>query len=72
MADTTTNGSNGHAAGRVVRVIGPVVDVEFPPGQLPEINTAVRIDVAARRADDDDHVRGGPAHRRQSGPDRSR
>ena len=45
MADTTTNGSNGHAAGRVVRVIGPVVDVEFPPGQLPEINTAVRIDV---------------------------
>ena len=25
MADTTTNGSNGHAAGRVVRVIGPVV-----------------------------------------------
>jgi F-type H+/Na+-transporting ATPase subunit beta len=45
MADTTTNGSNGHAAAHVVRVIGPVVDVEFPPGQLPEINTAVRIDV---------------------------
>ncbi len=31
--------------GRVVRVIGPVVDVEFPPGQLPEINTALTVDV---------------------------
>ena len=35
-----------HPNGRVVRVIGPVVDVEFPPAQLPEINTAVQIDVA--------------------------
>ncbi|MFH0823798.1 MAG: F0F1 ATP synthase subunit beta, partial [Pseudomonadota bacterium] len=25
------------ALGKVVQVIGPVVDVEFPPGQLPEI-----------------------------------
>jgi F-type H+/Na+-transporting ATPase subunit beta len=31
--------------GRVVRVIGPVVDVEFPPDALPEIHTAVTIDV---------------------------
>jgi F-type H+-transporting ATPase subunit beta len=31
--------------GRVVRVIGPVVDVEFPPGELPEINTALQVDV---------------------------
>jgi F-type H+-transporting ATPase subunit beta len=37
--------SNGHANGRVVRVIGPVVDVEFPPAQLPEINTALTVDV---------------------------
>jgi F-type H+-transporting ATPase subunit beta len=36
---------NGHPSGRVVRVIGPVVDVEFPPGELPEINTALQIDV---------------------------
>jgi F-type H+/Na+-transporting ATPase subunit beta len=34
-----------HAGGRVVRVIGPVVDVSFPPNQLPEINTALRVDV---------------------------
>ena len=29
--------------GRVVQVIGPVVDLEFPEGQLPEIYDAVRI-----------------------------
>ncbi|HNS04952.1 MAG TPA: F0F1 ATP synthase subunit beta [Candidatus Saccharicenans sp.] len=29
--------------GRVVQVIGPVVDVAFPSGQLPEIYTAIRI-----------------------------
>ncbi|MDX5377912.1 MAG: F0F1 ATP synthase subunit beta [Halomonas sp.] len=27
--------------GRIVRVIGPVVDVEFPPGDLPDIYTAL-------------------------------
>src|SRR5262245_63949140 len=31
--------------GRVTRVIGPVVDAEFPPASLPEIHTALRIDV---------------------------
>ena len=35
---------NGRAAGRVVRVIGPVVDVDFPPDALPEINTALEVD----------------------------
>src|ERR1700733_6671017 len=29
--------------GRIVQVIGPVVDVEFSGGNLPEINTALRI-----------------------------
>jgi F-type H+-transporting ATPase subunit beta len=29
--------------GRIVQVIGPVVDVEFRDGELPEINTALRI-----------------------------
>src|SRR6186713_3297863 len=33
------------AHGRVARVIGPVVDVEFPPDGLPEIHTALTIDV---------------------------
>ena len=36
---------NGHAKGRVVRVIGPVVDVEFPPHELPDIYTALKVDV---------------------------
>jgi F-type H+-transporting ATPase subunit beta len=30
-------------AGRVIQVMGPVVDVEFPPGSLPEIYTALRL-----------------------------
>jgi F-type H+-transporting ATPase subunit beta len=34
---------NGRSNGRVVRVIGPVVDVDFPPGQLPEINYALEV-----------------------------
>jgi len=31
------------ANGRVVQVLGPVVDVEFPPGDLPEVYTALRL-----------------------------
>jgi F-type H+-transporting ATPase subunit beta len=31
--------------GRVVAIAGPVIDVEFPPHALPEINTAVEVDV---------------------------
>jgi F-type H+/Na+-transporting ATPase subunit beta len=39
MADESTEN------GRIVRVIGPVVDVEFPIDSLPEINTALTVDV---------------------------
>jgi F-type H+-transporting ATPase subunit beta len=28
--------------GKIVQVMGPVVDVEFPPGEIPEIHTALR------------------------------
>lgn len=31
-------------SGRVTRVIGPVVDVEFPPGDIPEIDNALNVD----------------------------
>ena len=31
--------------GRVVAIAGPVVDVEFPPDSLPEINTALHLDI---------------------------
>jgi F-type H+-transporting ATPase subunit beta len=37
------NGS--HPDGRVVAIAGPVVDVEFPPHALPEINMAVEMDL---------------------------
>jgi len=30
--------------GTVVQVIGPVVDIEFPPGQLPDLYDAIVID----------------------------
>jgi F-type H+-transporting ATPase subunit beta len=39
----STNGDRTN--GRVVRVIGPVVDVEFAPGQLPELNYELEVDV---------------------------
>ena len=35
--------SNGHAAGRVVQVLGGVVDVEFPSENLPEIYEAINV-----------------------------
>ncbi|AXK86196.1 F0F1 ATP synthase subunit beta [Nocardia farcinica] len=35
----------GAAAGRVVRVIGPVVDVEFPRGAIPELFNALHADI---------------------------
>ncbi len=35
---------NERPNGRVVRVIGPVVDVEFGPDALPELNTALRVE----------------------------
>ncbi|HEX6206815.1 MAG TPA: F0F1 ATP synthase subunit beta [Actinomycetota bacterium] len=35
---------NGRPDGRVIQVIGPVVDVEFPPEALPEITTALELD----------------------------
>src|SRR5438105_14293593 len=36
---------DGHKDGRVVSIAGPVLDVEFPPGDIPEINTAVTMTV---------------------------
>src|SRR6478752_7752376 len=31
--------------GRVVGIAGPVIDVEFPRGALPELNSAVEFDI---------------------------
>ncbi|MCP4167290.1 MAG: F0F1 ATP synthase subunit beta [Chloroflexi bacterium] len=39
----STNGNNERVTGRIIRVVGPVVDCEFPDGQLPDIFDAVEI-----------------------------
>ncbi|NNG18928.1 F0F1 ATP synthase subunit beta [Naumannella sp. ID2617S] len=41
-----TNQTSGEAQiGRIARVIGPVVDVEFPPDQMPDIMNALHVDI---------------------------
>jgi len=42
---TVTENPATYKEGRVVAIAGPVVDVEFPRGALPEINFALEIDV---------------------------
>ena len=59
MTDTTNSRTAGGAAaagrdrngqdperleGRILTVVGPVIDVEFPPNSLPEINFALKFD----------------------------
>ncbi|MEU0437277.1 F0F1 ATP synthase subunit beta [Streptomyces sp. NPDC006290] len=42
----TTTSETAVATGRVARVIGPVVDVEFPVDAMPEIYNALHVEVA--------------------------
>jgi len=42
---TDTLSQTARGVGRVVRVIGPVVDVEFPRDAMPEIYNALKVDV---------------------------
>lgn len=44
VTQTNANGADT-ASGRVVRVIGPVVDVEFPRGHVPDLFNALRSEV---------------------------
>ncbi len=43
-AEPSSPQPTAHKDGRVVAIAGPVVDVEFPPDALPEINTALEMD----------------------------
>ncbi|MCB1259690.1 MAG: F0F1 ATP synthase subunit beta, partial [Acidimicrobiales bacterium] len=43
---TVTENTTERKDGRVVAIAGPVVDVEFPRGHLPEINDAVQLTVS--------------------------
>ena len=40
-----TQNPRGSENGRVVRVIGAVVDVEFPRGELPALYNALEVDI---------------------------
>ena len=40
---TVTENTTELKAGRVVAIAGPVVDVEFPRGSMPEINHALEM-----------------------------
>jgi F-type H+-transporting ATPase subunit beta len=45
------------ATGKVIQITGPVIDVEFPPGELPGIYNALEIErpkSGGASADDDD------------------
>src|SRR3954470_17510542 len=42
--DASTGSQTGGGTGRVVRVIGPVVDVEFAPEEMPEIHNALTVE----------------------------
>jgi F-type H+-transporting ATPase subunit beta len=44
------------AEGKILQVTGPVIDAEFPPGELPEIYTALRVTNAAIDARPDNLV----------------
>jgi F-type H+-transporting ATPase subunit beta len=45
MTTATTQPANELKDGRVVGIAGPVIDVEFPRGALPELNTALEFTV---------------------------
>ena len=53
--------------GRVVQVIGPAVDVEFPEGHLPAIYNAVEVRDSSETGELDVVARGGAAPGREPG-----
>src|SRR4051794_41966394 len=44
ITDETTTVAKAGGTGRVARVIGPVVDVEFAPVEMPEIYNALTVE----------------------------
>src|SRR5712671_2600343 len=45
VENSAASGEAAAGTGRVARVIGPVVDVEFPADQMPEIYFALHVDI---------------------------
>ena len=49
--------------GRIARVTGPVVDIEFPHDSIPGIYNALKTTITIARRVARDHARGRPAPR---------
>ncbi len=49
--ETSTGQDSTGGTGRVARVIGPVIDVEFPTDAMPEIYNALKVDVTVAGED---------------------
>ena len=64
----TATASAATKAGKVIQVIGPVVDVEFEGGHLPAIYNAIRITGDGRRREGRHRLRGAAAPRRGPRP----
>ena len=47
---TTATFSPAAGAGRVTRVIGSVIDVEFPSDRIPEIYNALLVNIEDRKS----------------------
>ena len=62
-ADTTEG-----AVGRIARVIGPVVDIEFPVDSMPDMYNKLECELDLAGEKHDALARGRPAHRRRHGP----
>ncbi len=56
------------STGRIARVIGPVVDVEFPIDSMPEMYNKLEVDLKLGGDEAGALPRGRPAHRRRHGP----
>ncbi|EYR63547.1 ATP F0F1 synthase subunit beta [Actinotalea ferrariae CF5-4] len=54
--DAATPNAGAPGTGRVARVIGPVVDIEFPTDAIPEIYNALEVDVDTSVLGQDDGV----------------
>ena len=66
-AEKTDTQKDSDSNGRVVRVTGPVVDVEFPRGSVPELFNALHAEVTFEVARKNLDVGGGESSRRQHG-----
>src|SRR5438128_4534092 len=57
----TPHQTQAAATGRIAQIIGPVVDVLFPPDQLPEIYYALELDLSQIVSTGDEHNSGEAA-----------